>query len=415
MSGNNARPLDLYWYLPTHGDGPYLGTDERHRPATFGYLKEIAQAADRLGFKGVLLPTGTRCEDAWIVAAGLIPLTERLKFLVALRPGSGTPALFARHAATLDRISGGRVLLNVVTGADPADLAGDGNKLAHDERYAQTDEFLTIWRRILSGEGRFRGQVPLGARHRHLFPAHSATASAALVRRLFRCRHRDRRQACGRLSELGRTGGPARRKNRSREKGGGGARPHDPLRPAHPFDRARNRGRGLGRRRPADQPCHRRPDRRSPERLRQHLGIGWAEAYVGFASGPARQAGHRSESVGRARAGARRRRNRARRQSRQCRGANPRVSGDRHRNDHRVRLPASGRGLQRRRTAFPQTRAERGIRPGGTQLGRRVRTRHPPEGRRVRPVTFFTRQARKMARAVEVQAAHCRACAHLPE
>ncbi|RWE21869.1 MAG: LLM class flavin-dependent oxidoreductase, partial [Mesorhizobium sp.] len=113
MSGNSTRPLDIYWYLPTHGDGPYLGTDERHRPATFGYLKEIAQAADRLGFKGVLLPTGTRCEDAWIVAAGLIPLTERLKFLVALRPGSGTPALFARHAATLDRISGGRVLLNV--------------------------------------------------------------------------------------------------------------------------------------------------------------------------------------------------------------------------------------------------------------------------------------------------------------
>ncbi|MER8396860.1 FMNH2-dependent alkanesulfonate monooxygenase [Mesorhizobium sp. M1348] len=148
----SSNPLDLYWYLPTHGDGPYLGTDERHRPATFGYLKEIAQAADRLGFKGVLLPTGTRCEDAWIVAAGLIPLTERLKFLVALRPGSGTPALFARHAATLDRISGGRVLLNVVTGADPADLAGDGNKLSHDERYAQTDEFLTIWRRILSGE-----------------------------------------------------------------------------------------------------------------------------------------------------------------------------------------------------------------------------------------------------------------------
>ncbi|MFD2054364.1 FMNH2-dependent alkanesulfonate monooxygenase [Mesorhizobium calcicola] len=149
---SNSRPLDLYWYLPTHGDGPYLGTDERHRPATFGYLKEIAQAADRLGFKGVLLPTGTRCEDAWIVAAGLVPLTERLKFLVALRPGSGTPALFARHAATLDRISGGRVLLNVVTGADPVDLAGDGNKLSHGERYAQTDEFLTIWRRILSGE-----------------------------------------------------------------------------------------------------------------------------------------------------------------------------------------------------------------------------------------------------------------------
>jgi alkanesulfonate monooxygenase len=147
-----SRPLDLYWYLPTHGDGPYLGTDERHRPASFGYMRDIAQAADRLGFKGVLLPTGTRCEDAWITAAALIPLTERLRFLVALRPGSGTPALFARHAAALDRISGGRTLLNVVVGADPSDLAGDGNKLGHDERYAQCDEFLTIWRRILSGE-----------------------------------------------------------------------------------------------------------------------------------------------------------------------------------------------------------------------------------------------------------------------
>lgn len=115
-------------------------------------MRDIAQAADRLGFKGVLLPTGTYCEDAWITASALIPLTERLRFLVALRPGSGTPAMFARHAAALDRISRGRTLFNVVTGADPADLAGDGNKLNHDDRYEQTDEFLTIWRRILAGE-----------------------------------------------------------------------------------------------------------------------------------------------------------------------------------------------------------------------------------------------------------------------
>ena len=152
MSKNANPPLKMFWYLPTHGDGPYLGSEERHRPPTFGYMRDIAQAADRLGFEGVLLPTGTYCEDAWITAAALVPLTERLRFLVALRPGSGTPAMFARHAAALDRVSGGRALFNVVTGADPADLAGDGNKLGHGERYEQTDEFLTIWRRILSGE-----------------------------------------------------------------------------------------------------------------------------------------------------------------------------------------------------------------------------------------------------------------------
>lgn len=147
-----ADPLDLYWYLPTEGDGPYLGTQERRRAGSFGYLRDIAQAADRVGFKGVLLPTGKFCEDAWIVAAALLPLTERLRFLVALRPGSGSPGLFARHAATLDRIGRGRTLLNVVVGADPADLAGDGIFLDHDERYRQADEFLSIWRAIMAGE-----------------------------------------------------------------------------------------------------------------------------------------------------------------------------------------------------------------------------------------------------------------------
>lgn len=146
------KPLDMYWYLPTHGDGPYIGSEERYRAPSFGYMRDIAQACDRLGFKGVLLPTGSSCEDAWVTASALIPLTERLRFLVALRPGSATPAMFARHAAAMDRISNGRALFNVVTGADPTDLAGDGNKLGHSERYEQTDEFLTIWRRILSGE-----------------------------------------------------------------------------------------------------------------------------------------------------------------------------------------------------------------------------------------------------------------------
>ena len=120
------------------------------------------------GFKGVLLPTGTFCEDAWITAAALLPLTQRLKFLVALRPGSGSPGLFARHAAALDRISGGRALLNVVVGADPADLAGDGIFLDHDERYAQADEFLTIWRQIMAGEPvDFQGRYLSSARPRN--------------------------------------------------------------------------------------------------------------------------------------------------------------------------------------------------------------------------------------------------------
>jgi alkanesulfonate monooxygenase len=139
-------PLRLFWFLPTSGDGRYLGTRRGHRPADFGAMREIAMAADRLGFEGVLLPTGSHCEDAWMMGAAIAPWTTRLKFLLALRPGVQTPAQWARETATLDRITGGRLLLNIVAGANPKELAGDGIFLDHTARYEQTDEFLTIWR-----------------------------------------------------------------------------------------------------------------------------------------------------------------------------------------------------------------------------------------------------------------------------
>ncbi|TIP42858.1 MAG: FMNH2-dependent alkanesulfonate monooxygenase [Mesorhizobium sp.] len=148
----SASPLDFFWFIPTHGDGTYLGTEKQQRPPEFGYFKEIAQAVDRLGFPGVLLPTGQNCEDSWITATGLATVTERLKFLVALRPGVTLPTFAARQTAALDRLSNGRLLLNVVVGGNPTELAGDGVFLPHDERYAQAQEFLNIWRGLVSGE-----------------------------------------------------------------------------------------------------------------------------------------------------------------------------------------------------------------------------------------------------------------------
>ena len=144
--------LNIFWFLPTHGDGHYLGTAEGARAVDHGYLQQVAQAADRLGFGGVLIPTGRSCEDSWLVAASLIPVTQRLKFLVALRPGIISPTVAARQAATLDRLSGGRALFNLVTGGDPEELAGDGLFLTHEERYQASVEFTRIWRRVLEGE-----------------------------------------------------------------------------------------------------------------------------------------------------------------------------------------------------------------------------------------------------------------------
>lgn len=149
---STSKPLDLFWFIPVSGDGSYLGTTEGHRPSDFPYLKQIAQAADRLGFSGVLIPTGRNCDDPWITAAALIPLTERLRFLLALRPATVSPTYAARQAAALDRISGGRFLVNIVAGGNPGELAGDGIHLGHDERYDHAAEFLQVYSRLLEGE-----------------------------------------------------------------------------------------------------------------------------------------------------------------------------------------------------------------------------------------------------------------------
>ena len=89
------RALELFWFIPVSGDGSYLGSDVGHRPADFHYLKQIAQAADRLGYGGALIPVGSHCEDPWITAAALATCTERLRLLAALRPGTATVTHFS--------------------------------------------------------------------------------------------------------------------------------------------------------------------------------------------------------------------------------------------------------------------------------------------------------------------------------
>jgi alkanesulfonate monooxygenase len=145
--------LNVFWFLPTHGDSRYLGTSQGARQVDYDYLKQVAVAADTLGYDGVLLPTGRSCEDAWVAASSLIGETKQLKFLVAIRPGLSTPGLAVRMAATFDRLSKGRLLINVVTGGDQAELEADGLHANHAERYEISDEFLRIWRASLAGEG----------------------------------------------------------------------------------------------------------------------------------------------------------------------------------------------------------------------------------------------------------------------
>jgi alkanesulfonate monooxygenase len=160
--------LVFHWYLPTHGDGRTLlqagaATQSRElgqrgdslgtgRASTLSYLAQVARAAEQSGFDAALTPTGTYCDDAWISCAALIPLVDRLRFLVAFRPGSLSPTLAAQQAITFQRHSGGRLLLNIVTGGEDVEQRRYGDALDKDQRYARTDEFLTILRGAWSGE-----------------------------------------------------------------------------------------------------------------------------------------------------------------------------------------------------------------------------------------------------------------------
>lgn len=118
------------------------------RPADLKYLIQLAHAAESNGFEAVLTPTGLWCEDAWLSTAMLIDATESLKFLVALRPGLISPTLAAQMAATFQWQSGGRLLLNVVTGGESIEQRAFGDFLPKQQRYARCAEFLDIVRRL---------------------------------------------------------------------------------------------------------------------------------------------------------------------------------------------------------------------------------------------------------------------------
>jgi alkanesulfonate monooxygenase len=153
--------LRFHWFLPTNGDGRDVtgsgnatstGTADVARPATLGYLGQVARSAEQLGFVGALTPTGAWCEDAWLATAMLTEVTERLQFLVAFRPGLISPTMSAQMAATFQRYSKGRLLLNVVVGGEPAEQRAYGDFTDKPGRYERCGEFLHIVTSLWRGE-----------------------------------------------------------------------------------------------------------------------------------------------------------------------------------------------------------------------------------------------------------------------
>jgi alkanesulfonate monooxygenase len=156
----------LHWFLPTNGDsrsdlslgnavgaaGSRVRAGGRERAPEVGYMGLTAQAAEQLGFDAALTPTSSWCEDAWVMTAALTQLTRRFRFLVAFRPGLQSPTLAAQMAATFQRVSDGRLLLNLVTGGDDVEQRRFGDHLGKAERYARAGEFMHIFRELWAGD-----------------------------------------------------------------------------------------------------------------------------------------------------------------------------------------------------------------------------------------------------------------------
>jgi FMNH2-dependent dimethyl sulfone monooxygenase len=141
-----------YW-LPVFG-GWLRNVDDEGMAASWDYVRRLAQRSEELGYdltliaelllndiKGIKAPS----LDAWSTAAALAAVTERLELMVAVRPSFHPPAILAKQAANIDRISGGRLALNVVSAwwKDEARRFGAAFD-EHDDRYARTREWLDV-------------------------------------------------------------------------------------------------------------------------------------------------------------------------------------------------------------------------------------------------------------------------------
>lgn len=175
--------MELAWYCPSEGDGHRLGTREPERAPDFAYLARVARAAEAAGVREILIPTGavndsfdpgSAFAESWTTAAGLAAVTRRIGLIVAVGPRRVDPALLAHQAETLERMSGGRIAINLTAGGGPDDGYG-GPGVPHDERYALLSEVADSLR------SRFRGPLYLGGASPAALDLAARVADAYLV------------------------------------------------------------------------------------------------------------------------------------------------------------------------------------------------------------------------------------------
>jgi alkanesulfonate monooxygenase len=139
------------WYIPNTVEPGHRGDDTVEGYGTLEHSVELARIAEEHGWSGALIGTGWGRPDTFTVATAIAARTRTFRPLAAIRPGYWQPAHFASAAATLDHLSGGRLLVNIVSGQDNLAAYGDveGDQA---QRYARTREFMRIVRRLWTEE-----------------------------------------------------------------------------------------------------------------------------------------------------------------------------------------------------------------------------------------------------------------------
>ncbi len=140
--------LDLLWFCQLASDGEFLGSGPLRKP-TLPYLSSLVETAAEMGFSSLLTATNFHAEhDAFTASVATLARTRGAGLLIAVRPGMFHPAIFAKMAATAASMFPGRVQINVVTGSNPAENAMYGDTETHDTRYARTQEWVSVVKRL---------------------------------------------------------------------------------------------------------------------------------------------------------------------------------------------------------------------------------------------------------------------------
>lgn len=141
-------PCEVAWFSALCDDDyEFLGVPDPALASSWEHCRNIVLTADKAGYDNILLPSGYQLGvDTTIFAGAIAPLVKQIKLLMAVRIGEDWPPQLARRIATLDRILGGRLNVNIISSDLPGEVMDGG------PRYLRTVEAMKILKILLNGE-----------------------------------------------------------------------------------------------------------------------------------------------------------------------------------------------------------------------------------------------------------------------